>query len=62
MVATEYCPSCNEGIVWKCVNCEKENDRSIHTYHPGAEEISTAIPSSLVGALVCVATGMVSIV
>lgn len=33
MVATENCPSCNEAVLWKCPSCEKENDRSVHTYH-----------------------------
>lgn len=57
MFATEFCPSCNEGVLWKCTACEKENDRSVHTYHPGREEISTTIPTSVVGALVCLASG-----
>lgn len=33
MEAAENCPSCNEAVLWKCPSCEKENDRSIHTYH-----------------------------
>lgn len=33
MEATETCPACNEAVLWKCPSCEKENDRSIHTYH-----------------------------
>lgn len=55
MLATEYCPSCNEGVVWKCGSCEKENDRSVHTFHPGTEELPKSAPSSVVGALVCIA-------
>ena len=62
MSPTEYCSSCNEGIVWKCIVCSKENDRSIHTYHPMGREISTTIPASLVGSLVCVATSIASLV
>jgi hypothetical protein len=57
MSATEYCPSCNEGIVWKCGSCEKENDRSVHTYHPGSDEIPKTVPPSLVGAIVCLTGG-----
>lgn len=33
MEPTETCPSCNEAVLWKCPSCQKENDRSIHTYH-----------------------------
>ena len=62
MSPTEYCPSCNEGIVWKCGSCEKENDKSIHTYHPATEEIPSSIPTSVVGALVCLTTGIAVVV
>jgi hypothetical protein len=58
MIATEYCSDCNEGILWKCSSCEKENDKSVHTYHPAAEEISTSVHSSVVGTLACLATGL----
>jgi len=40
MTAAEYCPFCNEAILWKCSACQKENDRSIHTVHPQSEELS----------------------
>jgi hypothetical protein len=49
MVASEYCSSCNEAVLWKCSGCEKETDKSVHTYHPPRE---TSRMSSVVGALV----------
>jgi hypothetical protein len=56
MQPTEYCPSCNEGIVWKCALCEKENDKSVHTYHPNSDNLPRSIASPVVGALVCIAS------
>ncbi|HEX2013625.1 MAG TPA: hypothetical protein VLA68_00215 [Nitrososphaera sp.] len=62
MSATEYCPSCSEGILWKCNSCEKENDRSIHTYHATSREewttTATSAPASVVGLLVSVASSL----
>jgi len=59
MNATEFCASCNEGILWKCSSCEKENDRSVHTHHPTLrEELPTMAPGSVVGILISVASGM----
>lgn len=54
MSATEYCDSCNEGIVWKCGSCEKENDKSIHTFHQSLETLSTSV-STVLGAILCLA-------
>lgn len=34
MVPVEHCQTCSEAVLWKCPTCNKENDRSIHTYHP----------------------------
>jgi hypothetical protein len=62
MFATEYCSSCNEGILWKCSSCEKENDKSVHTYHPGSGELSTTIHSTAVGALACLASSLMFVV
>ncbi|HJS82599.1 MAG TPA: hypothetical protein VJ742_07155 [Nitrososphaera sp.] len=59
MNPTEYCAACNEGIQWKCSVCEKENDKSVHTYHPGTEELSTTVHSSIVGTLAFLATGLI---
>jgi hypothetical protein len=61
MSATEFCPSCNEGILWKCTSCEKENDKSVHTHYLSSDELKT-VPSSLVGALACLATSLVVVV
>ncbi len=56
MHATEYCPSCNEAVLWKCNSCEKENDKSVHTYHqPKPESSKTA---SIIGTLISLATGL----
>lgn len=52
MEAAENCPSCNEAVLWKCPSCEKENDRSIHTYH--------ASRSSWAASLVWAALSMMS--
>jgi hypothetical protein len=54
MQPIEYCPSCNEGIVWKCASCEKENDKSVHTYHPDSDQLPK-MPSTVVGAIACIA-------
>lgn len=56
MNATEYCPSCNEAVLWKCSSCEKENDRSVHTYHPPKQDSSKT--ASLIGTLIGLATGL----
>ncbi|MGI0019880.1 MAG: hypothetical protein ACREAY_05375 [Nitrososphaera sp.] len=56
MTAAEYCPSCNEAILWKCSACQKENDRSIHTVHPQTEGISRT--ASLVGTALSVMSGL----
>ncbi len=63
MIATEYCDSCNEGILWKCSSCEKENDRSIHTYHPGFRDVdlTKAAPASVVGILMSVVSGFTAV-
>lgn len=60
MVATEYCPSCNEAVLWKCSSCEKENDRSVHTFHPPRPESSRT--ASVVGTLISFASGMCIVV
>jgi hypothetical protein len=62
MSATEYCPSCSEGILWKCTSCEKENDKSIHTHYEMSNELPNMVTSSVVGALACLATGLVVVV
>lgn len=60
MMATEYCSSCNEAVLWKCSACEKENDKSVHTYHsPRPESASTA---SVVGTLIGLVSGLYVIV
>lgn len=61
MVATEYCSDCNEAVLWKCSSCEKENDKSVHTYHPTTSESpKTSYPSSsaVVGTLVGIVSGL----
>jgi len=60
MVASEYCPSCNEAVLWKCNSCEKENDKSVHTYHPPRPESSTT--ASVVGTLIGFVSGLYVIV
>jgi len=60
MVATEYCPSCNEAVLWKCSSCEKENDKSVHTFHPPRPESSRT--ASVVGTLISFASGMCIVV
>lgn len=60
MNATEYCPSCNEAVLWKCTSCEKENDKSVHTYHPARAESSKT--ASVVGTLLSLVSGMCLIV
>ncbi|HXV46441.1 MAG TPA: hypothetical protein VD736_07205 [Nitrososphaera sp.] len=60
MVATEYCPSCNEAVLWKCSSCEKENDRSVHTWHPPRAESSRT--ASVVGALISLVSGLTVVV
>ena len=62
MSATEYCPSCSEGILWKCTTCEKENDKSVHTHYMSSTEIPNTVPSSVVGALACLATSLTIVV
>jgi hypothetical protein len=56
MTASEYCPSCNEAVLWKCLSCQKENDRSVHTYHPQSEGLSRA--ASFIGAALGVVSGL----
>lgn len=54
MNSAEYCPACNEAILWKCSACEKESERSVHTLHPPAEEASgrsTAMVSTALGVM-----------
>ena len=62
MLATEYCSDCNEAVLWKCSSCEKENDKSVHTYHPTeSESPKTSSPSSssaVVGTLVGIVSGL----
>ena len=60
MLATEYCPSCNEAVLWKCSSCEKENDKSVHTYHPQKQESSRT--ASVVGTLISLVSGMCLVV
>ncbi|HEY8140244.1 MAG TPA: hypothetical protein VIE86_04085 [Nitrososphaera sp.] len=62
MIATEYCDSCNEGILWKCIVCDKINDKSVHTYHPPLqEEFSTVAPTSVVGILATLVSGLTAV-
>ena len=62
MIATEYCDSCNEGILWKCISCDKINDKSVHTYHPQfPEELSTVAPSSVVGIIATLVSGLTAV-
>jgi hypothetical protein len=65
MVATEYCSDCNEAVLWKCSSCEKENDKSVHTYHPTKSESSktsssssSSSSSSVVGTVVGIVSGL----
>jgi len=60
MVAAEYCPSCNEAVLWKCSSCEKETDKSVHTFHPPRPESSRT--ASVVGALISFASGLYLVV
>lgn len=60
MNATEYCPSCNEAVLWKCSSCEKETDKSVHTFHPPRRESSRM--ASFVGTLLSFASGLYFIV
>jgi hypothetical protein len=60
MVASEYCPSCNEAVLWKCSSCEKENDKSVHTYHPQRPESSRT--ASVVGTLLGFVSGLYVVV
>ncbi|WP_415283994.1 hypothetical protein [Candidatus Nitrososphaera sp. FF02] len=57
MAASEFCPECNEAIVWKCSSCDRENDKSIHTYHPQSEG-SSSKAASVVGAVLSVVSSM----
>ena len=57
MAASEFCPECNEAIVWKCSSCDRENDKSIHTYHPQSEG-SGSKAASVVGAVLSVVSSM----
>jgi hypothetical protein len=56
MIEAEYCPACSEAVLWKCTICERENERSVHTYHPATGE-STRIVSA-VGALIGLVSGL----
>jgi hypothetical protein len=58
MVSTEYCSSCNEAVLWKCTNCEKENDKSVHTYHTPSPRQESSRTASVVGALISLASGL----
>ena len=58
MAAAEFCPSCNEAVLWKCSSCQKENDRSIHTIHPQDEGASGGKTASLVGTALSVVSGL----
>jgi len=54
MFASEYCQDCNEAVTWKCGSCDKENDKSVHTYHLPRQESAAAL------SLVCTLVGIVS--
>lgn len=56
MMASEYCSSCNEAVLWKCSSCHRENDRSVHTNHPQSEGPSRV--TSLIGAALGVVSGL----
>ncbi len=51
----EFCSSCNEAVQWKCSNCDRENDKSIHTHYENVTTesfrlsivIQTAVTASL---------------
>lgn len=64
MAASEFCPSCNEAVVWRCPACQKENDRSIHTYHNGIDQPvgSAKTGGSLLGVAVGVVSGLYTLV
>lgn len=56
MTAEEFCPSCNEAVLWKCSLCNRENDRSVHTYHPSSESPSRA--ASFISAALSLVSGI----
>lgn len=59
MTAEEFCPSCNEAVLWKCSSCQRENDRSVHTYHPSTESPSRTV--SFIGAALSLVSGLYAI-
>ena len=62
MAASEFCPECNEAVLWKCSSCDRENDKSIHTYHQAAETERSNKAASVVGAVLTVVSGMSMII
>lgn len=58
MSGAEFCSECNEAILWKCSCCNRENERSIHTYHPEEGEDSSSRVASVVGAILTVMSGV----
>ena len=60
MSASEYCPNCNEAVLWKCGRCDKESEKSVHTYHSPLQESVAAV--SVVGTIIGIVSGMYAIV
>ncbi|HEX6562623.1 MAG TPA: hypothetical protein VF016_11410 [Nitrososphaera sp.] len=58
MNAAEFCPECNEAVLWKCSSCDRENDKSIHTYHPAERDSPSARAASVMGAILTMVSGM----
>ncbi|AIF84109.1 hypothetical protein NTE_02052 [Candidatus Nitrososphaera evergladensis SR1] len=59
MNAAEFCPECNEAVLWKCSSCDRENDKSIHTSHPVESEAPPSTrAASVVGAILTMVSGM----
>jgi ribosome-binding protein aMBF1 (putative translation factor) len=58
MDAAEFCPECNESVLWKCSSCDRENDRSIHTYHPVESEGPSSRAASVMGAILTMVSGV----
>lgn len=57
MDAAEFCPECNEAVLWRCSSCDRENDKSIHTLHPGERE-GYSRATTVVGAILTMVSGM----
>ncbi|AIC14902.1 hypothetical protein [Nitrososphaera viennensis] len=59
MNAAEFCPECNEAVLWRCSSCDRENDKSIHTYHHvESEGAPPSRAASVVGTILTMVSGM----